>query len=330
MHVFSDLMPYICTFDGCQHELRSFPNRSSWADHEFQDHRFNRSWLCPECPRESCSTLDWEHHLNDVHNQKLSGPNLVAARNIFCRITPKRAEEEECPLCRVVLGKPRRAFVKHVSRHMEDIALMAVPRNADEDSETSSIDTNHALVEDNDTSKDGFGDDNGNTVYSEQDDMGNAPILGSPEAERPYVLRSVSPDDSPPAERSPTPVHMSKLKERGRRPKARVTSGDAVLIEFMGGLDHPDLASKAGEEPLSRESDESADEDEVGSETGPDALRPLFAAASHSKSETSPREHQAGEEPLPLFNTLHNFQPSQNSALPGHKRTYQACVRQPT
>ena len=28
-------------------------------------------------------------------------------------------------------------------------------------------------------------------------------------------------------------------------------------------------------------------------------------------------------------NTLHNFQNSQNSASPGHKRTYQACVREP-
>ena len=240
----------------------------------------------------------------------------------------KRAEEEECPLCRVVLGNPRRAFVKHVSRHMEDIALMALPRNADEDSETSSINTNHASVEDNDTSKDGFGDDNGNTVYSELDDTGDALILGSPEAERPYVLRSVSPNDSPPAERSPTSVHMSKLKERRRRLKTPSTQGDAVLIGFMGGLNHPDLASKPGEEPLSRESDESADEDEVGSEPGPNALRPLFATASHSKSDTSPREHQAGEEPL--SKTLHNFQPSQNSASPGHKRTYQACVRQPT
>lgn len=136
MHVFSDLMPYICTFDGCKHELTSFPKPSSWADHEFQHHRFIRYWVCPECSRESCSTLDWEQHLNDAHNQKFLGPNLIAARIIACRIRPKRAEEEECPLCRVVLGKPRRAFVRHVSRHMEDIALMALPSNAEEDSET--------------------------------------------------------------------------------------------------------------------------------------------------------------------------------------------------
>ena len=142
MHVFSDLMPYICTFDGCPNKLRCFPSRSAWANHEFQEHRFDRYWACPECPEKSCSTVDWEHHLNSVHSQKFSGPNLVSARNAACRISPKHGEEEECPFCRVVLRKPRRAFVKHVSRHMEDIALMALPSNAEEDSEIGSISTN--------------------------------------------------------------------------------------------------------------------------------------------------------------------------------------------
>ena len=183
MHVFSDLMPYICTFDGCQHKLRCFPSRSTWADHEFQEHRFDRYWACPECPARSCSTLDWEHHLNDVHNRKFSGPNLLSAKNTACRISRKRAEEEQCLLCRVVLGKPRRAFVKHVCRHMEDIALMALPSNAEEDSEIGSISTDPDSNENNNTSKDlhideeytikcicGFEDDDGNTVYCERCD----------------------------------------------------------------------------------------------------------------------------------------------------------------
>lgn len=47
-------------------------------------------------------------------------------------------EVEECPLCRSVLGKPRREFVKHVGRHMEQIALMALPREATDDSDAES------------------------------------------------------------------------------------------------------------------------------------------------------------------------------------------------
>ena len=47
-------------------------------------------------------------------------------------------EVEECPLCRSVLGKPRREFVKHVGRHMEQIALMALPREATDDPDAES------------------------------------------------------------------------------------------------------------------------------------------------------------------------------------------------
>ena len=76
---------------------------------------------------------------------------------------------------------------------------------------------------------------------------------------------SPSPDYLPPPERSPTPERMSRLpnsKRRNRRPKAQASIGDAVLIGFMGGLNHPDLASKAGEETLPQESDDSMDEDD--------------------------------------------------------------------
>ena len=147
-------MAYMCTVDGCQHTLQSFPSRSSWADHEFQKHSLEEYWACPECSQRSCSTLDWEHHLDDVHNQKFSGLDLVAASNAAYRIRSKPTEEKRCPFCRVLLGKSRSTYVKHVSRHMEDIALMALPRNAEEDSETSSSDTNHTSDEDDDTSMD--------------------------------------------------------------------------------------------------------------------------------------------------------------------------------
>ena len=60
-------------------------------------------------------------------------------------------EVEECPLCRSVLGKPRREFVKHVGRHMEQIALMALPREATDDSDAESACTtqensSHAFI----------------------------------------------------------------------------------------------------------------------------------------------------------------------------------------
>ena len=51
----------------------------------------------------------------------------------------KPGEKQECPFCRGVLGRPRRAFVKHVASHMEEIALMALPRDRLGDSEEKSV-----------------------------------------------------------------------------------------------------------------------------------------------------------------------------------------------
>ena len=277
---------------------------------------------------------------------------------------------------------------------MEDIALMALPSNAEEDSEIGSISTNHTSNEDNDTSKDvhfdeeyiikcicGFQDDDGNTVYCERcdtwqhtvcyyfDENGVAPskeILGSidhfcadckprpldtraaikrqvnrkadissntlwmqrneqqsnappekqtatimspydtseglirksPQVERAFVnaQASPSPDHLPPPDMPPTPGRMrrSELRERTRRPKAQPSQGDAVLIGFMGGLKHADLASKAGEYPLSQESEEPTGEDELESESDYDSNQSLTTAMPGFGRGLPPKDHQYG------------------------------------
>ena len=87
----------------------------------------------------------------------------------------------------------------------------------------------------------------------------------SPPLERQIVnLRpSPSPDYLPPPERSPTPPERqsrSSSFKKKRRPKAQASQGDAVLIGFMGGLNHPDLATRAGEEPLPQSDDSDFEE----------------------------------------------------------------------
>ena len=46
--------------------------------------------------------------------------------------------DQRCPLCLVPADMSRRAFTTHVSKHMEQIALAALPRNVEPDSETES------------------------------------------------------------------------------------------------------------------------------------------------------------------------------------------------
>ena len=49
-------------------------------------------------------------------------------------------------------------------------------------------------------------------------------------------------------------------KGKKRHPKAQASQGDAVLIGFMGGLNHPDLATKAGEVALPQSDDSDVDD----------------------------------------------------------------------
>lgn len=102
-------------------------------------------------------------------------------------------------------------------------------------------------------------------VAAEAYDFDDGLIRRSPPLERQIVkLRpSPSPDYLPPLERSPTPPERqsrSSNSTRRRRPKAQASQGDAVLIGFMGGLNHPDLATRAGEEPLPQSDDSELEE----------------------------------------------------------------------
>lgn len=76
-----------------------------------------------------------------MHELVFTGPQLRVARYTAYQMHPRPIETEECPLCRIVLGKPHRAFVTHIARHLEEIALMALPRSTEEDSDESSIST---------------------------------------------------------------------------------------------------------------------------------------------------------------------------------------------
>ena len=138
-HVFADLQPYICTFADCDDRLVQYPNRAAWADHEFTKHRINRFWSCPECPEKNLPAAGWAEHLEAVHQRTFCRPNLEVARDMAYSAESRPSEKENCPFCRNVLGRPRRAFVKHVGSHMEEIALMALPRDHLGDAEDQSV-----------------------------------------------------------------------------------------------------------------------------------------------------------------------------------------------
>ncbi|KAL6720532.1 hypothetical protein ACLMJK_002456 [Lecanora helva] len=138
MHVFADLRPYICSFADCEAGITQFSSRAAWADHEFSEHRIEQWWCCPECPVDCNSASEWERHLLQEHQRNFSGPKRNVALGMAYHKCQRPVSREQCLLCLAVLDEPRRAFVKHVGRHMEEIALMALPRDLDDQSAATS------------------------------------------------------------------------------------------------------------------------------------------------------------------------------------------------
>ncbi|KAL9601122.1 MAG: hypothetical protein Q9219_002721 [cf. Caloplaca sp. 3 TL-2023] len=91
----------------------------------------------------------------------------------------------------------------------------------------------------------------------------------NPSRTPPLIPRVVHLRPSPSPEIVPSPANSSssdrmsrspRQKGRKRRPKTQASQGDAVLIGFLGGLNLPDVATRAGEEPLNSASQSEADE----------------------------------------------------------------------
>lgn len=139
IHVFADLQPYICTFSTCNDALVKFPTRKMWADHEFDEHRVNRSWVCPDCSAELFSPDAWDDHLQEEHNITFEGSQHAIVLDSARRMISKSIDEQQCPMCKVIPGSTRRAFSTHVGRHMEQIALAVLPRETEDELEESSV-----------------------------------------------------------------------------------------------------------------------------------------------------------------------------------------------
>ena len=137
MHVYEDLTPYICTFSGCKDGLEMFPTRKLWADHEFSQHRTTTYWRCSECLVETSTPQSLSTHLREAHQFIFSKKNLASILSSSEKMK-ETVENMSCPLCQGHPGDSHWAFISHMCRHMEYIALASLPRDPDSESDQSS------------------------------------------------------------------------------------------------------------------------------------------------------------------------------------------------
>jgi rubrerythrin len=159
-HVYRDLQPYICTFSLCASQ--PFSERHAWFDHELQSHR--KSWYCSYCKQSATnfhSSQELERHLRDTHRRLYTDAQAADILQAS-EIAHDKFLASSCPLCdEWTLHPPPDAaedapifatvaqFRRHLGKHLEQLALFALPKLQAGEGGSSNVDTNHAIADEN-------------------------------------------------------------------------------------------------------------------------------------------------------------------------------------
>ncbi|KAF5555305.1 transcription factor Cys6 [Fusarium napiforme] len=131
-HVFGDLRPYTCLFSRCAESNTDFDRRHRWQVHVSQYHW--RTWSCPfKCGSTFPSAVELGDHVRHQHLPNASDEYLatVVARG---EVSVSNDFAQECPLCRRAIPGLK-SYIKHFGRHLEQLALHALPKIGDEELE---------------------------------------------------------------------------------------------------------------------------------------------------------------------------------------------------
>lgn len=118
-----------------------FDNGRDWSDHEEKEHR--RIRYCQFCPCDSFQAVeDLEQHFDERHNSNALGLNDTSALK-SCSSPPEYIPASECQFCDCCANSkstnvhstpketstmPVDEFMEHLSDHLEQIALFALPQ----------------------------------------------------------------------------------------------------------------------------------------------------------------------------------------------------------
>ncbi|MCJ1247688.1 hypothetical protein MMC30_004903 [Trapelia coarctata] len=131
-HVRKDLQPYMCTLEDCATPHEMYEGRRQWFNHELQKHR--RSWRCNgHCNQMFTSEDALANHVRKHLPGQYSDAQIPVLVEMWASQIDSHAEAS-CPLCcDRVAGTIQ--LQKHLGRHLEEIALFALPSNDAESEE---------------------------------------------------------------------------------------------------------------------------------------------------------------------------------------------------
>jgi hypothetical protein len=137
--VLNDLVPYVCTFEGCELFGHLFKSRDQWNEHEAG----HRTEFC--CNADGHLLFDEEgpflSHMRQEYGMSSASSQDHTVLDMFRRPSKEGKVSGVCCLC----GHTARRLKKHLSRHLEQIALFALPRNTELNDKDSHIDSNFSV-----------------------------------------------------------------------------------------------------------------------------------------------------------------------------------------
>ena len=136
-HLFLDLEPYVCTFE-CELSNYTFANRREWYQHERQMHR--SEYHCNHAGHESFTDRrEFGDHMKIHHDINFDHSQAQGALGMFVR--PNASQKGVCPLC----GVEAKKLESHLARHLERLALFALPRDHGIDEGVKEDDSNASV-----------------------------------------------------------------------------------------------------------------------------------------------------------------------------------------
>lgn len=97
-----------------------------------------KCWNCLQCSETLNSPDAWKDHFSSSHGTLFSESEFRLCLKIAEKRTPHHIDRQQCPLCLAFPCGSQRNFISHVGKHMESIALAALPRDEDSGSESDS------------------------------------------------------------------------------------------------------------------------------------------------------------------------------------------------
>ena len=129
-HMFRDLRPYICTFQGCPKSDYLFGSRHDWFEHETEFHR--REWYCSACDDAFPARSAFQNHLQKQHSGSYKEGQM---KTVIDRCERPNESKQPCPLCGDKQSAQR--LRHHLGGHMQQVALF-VPRLQEDKAKGSS------------------------------------------------------------------------------------------------------------------------------------------------------------------------------------------------